>query len=92
MSEKDNVVGYCRRMSFGIVVNRLMGLAELDHCYAQGILDTIKTLLGSADPIAPNWWQNKISAFRADGASANMGAWEHGNMGASVNKEESVIF
>lgn len=85
VSGRDNVITYCRHISAGVAVTRLVGLAELDHCHAQGTLNTIKTLLGNADQTNPDWWQDKMSAFGADGASVNMGAV--GGVGALLRSE-----
>ncbi|MGH0145363.1 UNVERIFIED_CONTAM: hypothetical protein FKN15_021120 [Acipenser sinensis] len=46
---RDNVIVYCRYVSAGVAVNHLIGLAELDHCHAQGISNTTKNLLGKVN-------------------------------------------
>lgn len=75
VSGRDNVITYCRHISAGVAVTRLVGLAELDHCHAQGTLNTIKTLLGNADQTTPDWWQNKISAFGACKHGCSRRSW-----------------
>uniref|UniRef100_A0A3B1J4P0 TTF-type domain-containing protein n=1 Tax=Astyanax mexicanus TaxID=7994 RepID=A0A3B1J4P0_ASTMX len=85
VSGRDNVIAYCRHVSGGLPMNRLVGLAELQHGHAKGIFSTIKSLFNDSDQTNPNWWQNKVSAFGADGASVNMGAT--GGIGALFRSE-----
>ncbi|MGH0150221.1 UNVERIFIED_CONTAM: hypothetical protein FKN15_056034 [Acipenser sinensis] len=84
-ARRDYVIVYCSCVSAGVVVNHLVGLAELDHCHVQGILNTTKNLLGKVDKEYSDWWRDKLSAFGADGASVNMGATEE--VGALLRSE-----
>ncbi|KAG2456034.1 ZN862 protein, partial [Polypterus senegalus] len=85
VSGKDNVITYCRYVSDGTPKTHLVGLAKIDYGDAEGIQNTIKSLLQNADPTNPNWWVHKMSAFGADGASVNMSAT--GGIGALFRKE-----
>lgn len=53
-------------------MTRLAGFIALNHWHAEPTLNTIKSLLENAGPTNPNL--HKMSAFRADGASVNIGA------------------
>ncbi len=85
VSGKDNVIAYCRHISAGVAVNRFIGLTELEHCHAHGVLDKIKCLFSDAKQTDRDWWQKKITAFGADGAAVNMGA--SGGVGALLREE-----
>lgn len=85
VSGKDNVIACCRHISAGVAVNRFIGLTELEHCHAHGVLDQIKCLFNDAKQTDRDWWQKKITAFGADGAAVNMGA--RGGVGALLREE-----
>lgn len=90
ISGKDNVFAYCRHISAGVAVNRFIGLAELEHCHAHGVLDKVKCLFSNCKQTDHDWWQKKITAFGADGTAVNMGA--SGGVGALLRERWEATY
>ncbi|XP_077863556.1 E3 SUMO-protein ligase KIAA1586-like [Saccoglossus kowalevskii] len=69
-SIKENESIIVRYLDDGKPVNKLIGLVELEHAHADGIVAAIDKVFGS---VGFEDYRNKLIGFCADGASVNMG-------------------